>query len=68
MSQIVSGSPTKPGKAGFIPARLALLLVCSGIRSQFKAQKMPPPHGLAGLGAIKLGAEWAAEWVRRAAV
>ena len=47
-------SPTKRSKAGFIPARLALLLVCSGIRSQFKARKTPPSHGLTDFAAIEV--------------
>ena len=57
LSQTVSGSPIKLGKAGFIPARLAQPLVCSRIRSEFKAQKMPPPHGLTGFVAIEVVAK-----------
>ena len=51
------GNPTKRSKAGFIPARPALPLICSRIRSQSKAPKMPPSHGLTGFVAIEVVAK-----------
>ena len=60
-SQTVSGSPTKPGKARFILARLAQPLVCSLFGSKFKALKTPPSHGLTGFVAIKVVAKWVVE-------
>ena len=49
----VAPQPIGFGLSGMQPAQL---LVCSRIRSKFKAPKMAPSHGLTGLAAIKPGA------------